>query len=219
MTHTHQDASYFSTKLLKLTILCKTMGSLMFSIFGIYTHLDTIKGMSNWNTKLVFHHINIVVTSLWGKCEVATHTPENGTRESSRTPENSKHDCRGQNTLHWGVLYTVEKVLKCRCPKWPHMSHLDICSITYGWKKGRESNWQFDSQSLKVGNRLDPGVCRWSATHCWKALKESYKFVPIKGQSEKLWTPKVPGVQTGTISGLHFGSPKTKSHLSMGAVE
>jgi len=46
MTHTHQDAS------------------LMFSIVGIRTHLDTFKGMSNWNTKLVFHHINMHIDPL-----------------------------------------------------------------------------------------------------------------------------------------------------------
>jgi hypothetical protein len=99
-----------------------------------------------------------VATPLWGKCEVDTHTPENGTWESSGTPKNSEVDCRGQNTLPWGVLYTVGKILKCRCPKWPHMSHLDIYNTIYGRKKGRESNWQFDSQPLKVRNQPDPGV-------------------------------------------------------------
>jgi hypothetical protein len=110
--------------------------------------------------------------------------------ESSGTPENLEFDCKGQNTSPLCVLYTVGKVLKCRCPKWPRMSHLGICSIcstSYGRKKGRESNWQFDSRPLKVGNRPDPGVRKWSATHCWKALEESYKFVsdlvPIKGLS------------------------------------
>ncbi len=86
-----------------------------------------------------------------------------------------------------------------------------------------ELNWQFDSRPLKVGNRLDPGVCRWSATHRWKALKESYKFaldfIPIKGLRKKLWTHKVPGVQTRTISRLLLGSPGTKSHLDVGAAE
>jgi hypothetical protein len=93
--------------------------------------------------------------------------------------------------------------------KWAHMSHLDICSTSYGKKKGRESNWQFDSRPLKVGNRPDPGLCRWSATHCWKALKESYKFalklIPIKGLNKKLCPCKVAGVQIGTISGLLLG--------------
>jgi hypothetical protein len=107
--------------------------------------------------------------------------------------------------------------------KWPRMSHLDICNTSYGWKKGRESNWQFDSRPQKIRNRRNPGVCRWSATYRWKALKESYKFtfdlVPIRGWSQKLWTPKVPGVQTGIVLGLHFGSPGTKSHSGVGAVE
>jgi len=59
-----------------------------------------------------------------------------------------------------------------------------ICSTSYGRKKGRESNWQFDSQPLKVENRPDSGACRWNATHRWKALEESYNFgldlVPIR---------------------------------------
>jgi len=101
--------------------------------------------------------------------------------------------------------------------------HLDIYSTSYRWKKGRESNWQFDSRPLKVRNRLDPGVCKWIASHRWKTLKESYKFaldlVPIEGQSEKLWTPKVPGVQTRTVSGLHFGSFGKKCHSDASAAE
>jgi len=31
--------------------------------------------------------------------------------------------------------------------------------------------------------------------------------------------PKVPGVQTGTVSGLHFGSPEKNSHLDASAAE
>ncbi len=104
--------------------------------------------------------------------------------------------------------------MKSRCPKCLHMSHLDIYSTSYGLKKGRELNWQFDSRPQKVGNRPDSGVCRWSVTHRWKALDEGYKFaldlVPIGGWAEKLWAPKVPGVQTETISRLHFGSPREK---------
>ncbi len=63
----------------------------------------------------------------------------------------------------------------------------------------------------------------WSATHRWKALKESYKFaldlIPIEGWGEKLWTPKVSGVQTRTVSGFHFGSSGKKSHSDVGAAE
>jgi hypothetical protein len=164
-----------------------------------------------------------VATPFRGKCENETHTPKSGNLESFGTLENLELDCRCQNTLHWDVLYTVGKVLKCKCPKWPCMSHLDICNPCYGQKKGRESNWQFDSWALKVGNRPNPNVCRWSATHRWKALKESYKFaldlIPIGGLSKKLWTPKVLGVQTRTISGLHFGSPGKKCHSNASAAK
>jgi len=44
-------------------------------------------------------------------------------------------------------------------------------------------------------------------------------LIPIKGLSKKLWMPKVPGIQPGTVSGLHFGSPGKKSHLDAGAME
>jgi hypothetical protein len=90
-------------------------------------------------------------------------------------------------------------------------------------KKGRESNWQFDFRPQKIRNRPDPGVCRWSATHRWKALEESYKIaldlIPIRGLSRELQAPKVLGVQTGTISGLLLGSHGNKSHLDAGAAE
>jgi hypothetical protein len=159
-----------------------------------------------------------VVTPLWGKCEDETHTPKSGNLESFGTPKNSELDCRGQNTLHWGILYTIGKVLKFKCSKWPHMSYSDICSTSYDRKKGRESNYR----PLKVGNQPDPGVCRWSATHRWKALEESYNFaldlIPIKGWSRELWAPKVSRVQTETISGLLLGSPGTKSHSDVGPV-
>ncbi len=77
-----------------------------------------------------------VVTPLWAKCEDETHTPKSGDLESSGTPKNLELNFRSQNTLHWGVLYINGKVLKCRCPKWPRMNHLDICSPSYGQKKG-----------------------------------------------------------------------------------
>jgi hypothetical protein len=143
--------------------------------------------------------------------------------ESSGTPENSEDDCRGQNTSYWDVLYTVGKVLKCKCPKWPRMSHLNICSSSYGQKKGRESNWQFDSRPLKVENWPTPNVHWGSAIWRWKALDESYNIgfdlVPIGGRGEKLWPSKVSGVQSGTISRLHFGSPGTKSHSDVAFAE
>jgi len=131
-----------------------------------------------------------VATPLWAKCEDETHTPKSGDLESSGTPEKSELDFRGQNTSHWGVFYINGKVSKCRCPKWPRMSHLDICSLSYGQKKGRESNWQFDSRPLKVKNQPLPDVYRRSAIEHWKALEESYDFgldlTPIRGQNQEI---------------------------------
>ncbi len=66
------------------------------------------------------------------KCEDETHTPKVGDLESSGTPECLEFDSKAQNTSHWGVLGVIGKVLKCRCPKWPRIGHLDICSPSYG---------------------------------------------------------------------------------------
>jgi hypothetical protein len=70
------------------------------------------------------------------KCEDETHTPKVGDLESSGTPECLKFNSKGQNTLPWGVLSVIGKVLKCKCPEWPRIGHLDICSPSYGQKKG-----------------------------------------------------------------------------------
>jgi hypothetical protein len=90
-------------------------------------------------------------------------------------------------------------------------------------RKGGGSNWQFDSRPLKVGNRLDPSACKWSVTHHWKYLEESYKFdldlIPIRGLSKELWSLKVLKVQMGTIVGFLLGSLWTKSHSDVGATE
>jgi hypothetical protein len=110
---------------------------------------------------------------------------EMGTWESSEILKTLEFNCRDQNTSPWGIIYIIGKLLKFRCRKWAHMGHLDISSINYDKKKGRESNWQFDSLPLKVGNPPDLGVCRWITTHRWKALEESYMIaldlVPIRG--------------------------------------
>jgi hypothetical protein len=153
----------------------------------------------------------IVATLLWVKWEDETPTPKVGDLESSETPDCLEFDSRGQNTSHWGVLGVIGKVLKCRCPKWPCIGHLDICSPSYGQKKGRESNWQFDSRPLKVGNRPLPDFRIGSATWPWKALEESYNFgsdlVLIRLDSHEIWAPKVPGLQPRQFRDSNLGVP------------
>jgi hypothetical protein len=78
---------------------------------------------------------NDVTTPLWAKCENATHIPKSGKMESSRTPKNSEDNLRGQISLLWCDLYINEKVLKRRCPKWPCIGHLDICSQVMGKRR------------------------------------------------------------------------------------
>jgi hypothetical protein len=85
-------------------------------------------------------------------------------------------DSKGQNTSHWGVFGVIGKVLKRRYRKCPRIGNSDIFSLSYGQKKGRESNWQFDSRPLKVGNRCHPDVRFECATWRWKDLDEGYNF-------------------------------------------
>jgi hypothetical protein len=133
-----------------------------------------------------------------------------GGLEPSRTPECLELDSKAQNTSHWGVFGVIGKVLKLKYRKWPRIGHSDIYSPSYGQKKGRESNWQFDSRPLKVRNRPLPDVWIESATRCWKDLDEGYNFgwdlVTIELHSRELWPFKVLGVQPGhfrdSISGV-----------------
>jgi len=182
--------------------------------------------MNYWNKNSLYKQPQIeelsnVATPLWPSVRMKL-TPKVGDLESSGTPKLLKLNSRGQHTLHSGVLYINGKFLKCRCPKWPCMSHLDICSPSYGQKKGRESNRQFDFRPLKVRNRPLPDVCRWSAIGHWKAVKESYNFgldlTPIGGWSQELWVSKVPGVQPGTVSRLLLGSPGKMCHPDVAPV-
>ncbi len=113
--------------------------------------------------------------------------------------------------------------MKCRCLKWTRMTRLDICNTSYGKKKGRKSNWQFDSRPQEVRNQPDFCACRWSVIHRWKALDESYNFasnlIPIEGLSKKLWPYKVAGVQPWQFRDSLLGVPRQKVHLDEGLAE
>jgi hypothetical protein len=143
--------------------------------------------------------------------------------ESRWTLNFLESDRRGQNSLDWGVLYVIGKLLELKCLKWACMTHLNIWNTSYGQKKGRESNWQFDFQPLKVGNRPDLLTYRWRATYCWKVLDKGYNFaldlILIVGLQKTLWAPKIAGVPSLGISRLPLGSLGTKCHLDVAFVE
>jgi hypothetical protein len=142
-----------------------------------------------------------VATPLWPSVGVKPNTPKVGDLESSGTPECLEFDSKAQNYSHSDVLGVIGKILKRRYRKWPRIGHLDICSPSYGQKKGRESNWQFDSRPLKVGNRPLLDIRFENATRSWKDLDEGYNFgsdlVAIRLNNRELWAPKVPGLQSG----------------------
>jgi hypothetical protein len=56
----------------------------------------------------------------------------NGTWESFEAFKTLKFNCKGQNTLPWGVFHIIGKLSKYRCQKWSRMNHLDICSTQIG---------------------------------------------------------------------------------------
>jgi hypothetical protein len=74
--------------------------------------------------------------------------------------------------------------------------------------------------TTKSQDRPNPGVCKWNATHRWKALEESYKFasdlISIGGLSWELWAPKVLRVQTGTKSHSDVGAMVKRREYYMG---
>jgi hypothetical protein len=153
----------------------------------------------------------IVATPLWPSVGVKPNTWKSWELESSRTPECSELDSKGQNTSHWGVLGVVGKVLKRRYRKCPRIGHSDINSSSYGQKNGRESNWQFDSRPLKVQNRPFSDVRFGSATWRWKDLDKGYNFgsdlVAIQLCSRELLRFKVPGVPPGQFRDSISGVP------------
>jgi len=127
-------------------------------------------------SRFVYFNTLFVTTLLWVKWEDETPTPKVGDLESLGTPECLEFDSRGKNNSHWAVLGVIGKVLKRKYRKWPRIGHLDICSPSYGQKKGRESNWQFDSRPLKVGNQPLPDLRIESATRRSKDLDKGYNF-------------------------------------------
>ncbi len=95
-------------------------------------HLEELKA------PIKVHFADGVAPLLWPSVGVKPNTWKSRELESSGTPECSELDSKAQNTSPYGVLSVIGKVSMCRCPKWPRIGHLDICSPSYGQKKGRE---------------------------------------------------------------------------------
>jgi hypothetical protein len=80
-------------------------------------------------------------------------------------------------------------------------------AIRLATTKSQESTW---SQCVQV-------KCDTPLENSQRELQVCFR--PHPNRNEKLWTPKVPRVQTGIVLGLHFGSPRKKCHLNASAME
>jgi len=138
--------------------------------------------------------------------------------ESSGTPECSELDRKGKNTLHWAVLSVIGKVLKRRYRKWPRIGHLDICRPSYGHKKGRESNCQFDSRPQKSGIDLFPTSELRVRYVIGKISTRATSLVQTSSRSNlPVGSYELPKSRDNfeTISGLQLGSPGNLCHLDV----
>jgi hypothetical protein len=160
-------------------------------------------------------HMLLGVQKVWGNepshSQVNSHV---GNWSPKMTLESLERNYRGQNSLPWSNIYIIENLLKRRYLKWARIAHLDIQNTSYGQKKDRKSNWQFDSRLLKVQNRPEFLLCRQRVTYRWRALNKGYNFaldlVVIRGFHKKLCTLKVARILVGGM---------IKSHLDVAPVE
>jgi hypothetical protein len=156
----------------------------------------------------------VVATLLWPSVGEARHLEKVRIWSPPGLPNVQSSTTRPKTPCIEVFLVSLEKVLKRRCRKWPRISHLDICSPSYGQKKGRESNCQFDSPPLKVGNQPLPNLRIESAIRRWKDLNARYKFgsdlVAIRRRNQDSWAPKVPGLRPGQFRD-NFGTPTRES--------
>jgi hypothetical protein len=148
--------------------------------------------MKNWEASLTHMGLH-VATPLWGKCEDEIHTPESGDLESSGTPTTLEFNCRSQNTSPWGVLYIDGKVSKCKCWKWPCMSHQTSTTQVMVKRRARSQTGSLIPNHKK--SRIDPTPGR--AEGVWhnigKLLRRATSLLQI-GSCElpKSWESK-PG--------------------------
>jgi hypothetical protein len=142
------------------------------------------------------------------------------------TPETSESDLKGQNSMACGVFYIIEKLLELRCLKWARITHLEIWNTSYGQKKGRESNCQFDPIWLLTRKSRESTRFTWLQTTCHIPLESSWRELQLcfRLHFDPKSARKVMGLQSpGNHNCRDFGSPAgvsgEKSHLDVGPVE
>jgi hypothetical protein len=155
-------------------------------------------------------HILPGVQRMWGygpsHSQVNSHV---GRWSLERTPESSERNCRGQISLPWRVLYIIGKLLKCRCLKWARMTHLDICSTSYGQKKGQESNCRESLTKSRESTRFTwrQATCDISLESSQRGLQLCFKLHCDRRFAKEVMRPQSPG----SPCWRDFGTPTRES--------
>jgi hypothetical protein len=149
--------------------------------------------------------ISCVVTPLWPSVGAKPNTSKVGDLESSGTPECSELHSKAQNTSHWGVLSVIGKVLKRRYRKWRRIGHLDICSPSYGQKKGpgvKLAIWLPTTKSRESTSSRHPiWKCDTSLERSRRGLQLWFRSRYDPTLQSGVMSSQSPETPTGTISG------------------
>ncbi len=159
----------------------------------------------------------IVATLILWECEGEDSHSRNGSLGVHQDSQPFRNNFRGQNTLHWGVLYIIEKLLKCRCLKWVRMTHLDICNTSYDKKKGRESVWLSTTKNQE--STWTPCVqvaCNTLLESSWQKLQLCFRLHPNRRFERRVIISQSCGSPNLDNLGTPLGSPETKSHSDVG---
>ncbi len=141
---------------------------------------------------------------LWGSCECSEPWLERWT-----STKLSPHD-------------TIKNFLKCRCLKCTCIVHLDLIWMSYDKKKGRKSNYKFDSRPPILWKQGSNEVWLERAIHHWKDILKGYNilssyfqkknFIWERYERPKFWDNKRPSF--GKIKNPVLGIPR-KSDIWM----
>jgi len=92
-----------------------------------------------------------------------------------------------QTSTKLGPQETMRKVMKRKCLWWPHIVHLNLICMSYNQKKGRKSNWEFDSQPRIPWKQRSNEVRLGHALHCWKDFLRAIRYFFHIFKTNMIW--------------------------------
>jgi hypothetical protein len=124
--------------------------------------------------------------------------------------EYSKPWLERKTSTKLGPHDTIKKFLKHRCLKSPCVVHLDLICMSYDFKKGQESNWEFDFWPQIPWQQESDDVWLKHVINCWKNLFEDYKILPLHFRKKLIWEKYEPPKFWNSKS-PNFGTPTWES--------